>query len=146
MARETLEPGLTTLQRLQKFAEHVGEDGEISVHWTGKEWMFASTFGREAPDSPMAGGAAYGADDEVTNAIEEALKDVRFGPDTPPGGAKAKPWTEVVMLLDEHIRSWHKRRMEETDAGFAGTLLQGETALQLFRQVVIGNTLELPHA
>lgn len=45
---------------------------------TGKPrtmYLISAEFGREAPDSPMAGGAIYGASDDLDAALNEALKD-----------------------------------------------------------------------
>lgn len=41
------------------------------------EWYVAMEFGREAEDSPMVGGAAYGHGTTLEAALNEALKDVR---------------------------------------------------------------------
>lgn len=40
------------------------------------DWIAASEFGREAPDSPMAGGAAYGAGDTADEALVQLAKDL----------------------------------------------------------------------
>lgn len=69
-----------TLERLQAFAtQDVADEGVVSLQWLGskKGWMFAAEWGREAADSPMAGAATYGNDDEVTACIEQGLQDVR---------------------------------------------------------------------
>jgi hypothetical protein len=39
-------------------------------------WVVGSTFGREAEDSPMAGGAIYGAGAMLRDALDEALADL----------------------------------------------------------------------
>lgn len=39
------------------------------------EWMAGFTFGQEAPDSDMAGGAAYGMGETATDALRQALND-----------------------------------------------------------------------
>lgn len=44
------------------------------------EWSVMANFGREAPDSPMVGGSALGADSSLSKAIEQALADVRINP------------------------------------------------------------------
>lgn len=41
------------------------------------EWSIHMEFGREAEDSPMAGGAAYGMGDTLEEALNQALKDLR---------------------------------------------------------------------
>lgn len=39
-------------------------------------WIIGSEFGREAEDSPMAGGATYGAAMELSEALDQALADL----------------------------------------------------------------------
>jgi hypothetical protein len=41
-------------------------------------WVVGSTFGREAEDSPMAGGAVYGAAADLGEALDQALADLGF--------------------------------------------------------------------
>lgn len=41
------------------------------------EWIVAIEFGREADDSPMAGGAAYGAGSTMAEALDSAAKELR---------------------------------------------------------------------
>jgi hypothetical protein len=40
-----------------------------------EEWVVALEWGREAPDSPMAGAAAYGMDSVAAAAVEQALRE-----------------------------------------------------------------------
>ncbi len=61
---------------IQAAARYLAKQGEgtmlLSLDEKG-EWSCALTFGREAPDSPMAGGAAYGFGPTVDDALVEAL-------------------------------------------------------------------------
>lgn len=69
--------GLT--RTLDAWAKYV--DASVSIARTDEgEWLVMMNFGREAPDSPMAGGSALGADDSLTKAIEQALSDARVNP------------------------------------------------------------------
>lgn len=71
---------MNTLQRLQRFAER--ERAPVVIHHKpGEGWSLMSEFGQEAPDSPMAGGAIYGMDEDVTTCIEQGLADAGYGPD-----------------------------------------------------------------
>jgi hypothetical protein len=38
-------------------------------------WLVSSEYGEEAEDSPMAGAAIYGHDDDLDTALDQALKD-----------------------------------------------------------------------
>lgn len=67
-----------TLQRLQAFAESIGKDGDLGLIWRGDEWLASAEFGREAPDSPMVGGAAYGNEPTAVATIEQMLADTHF--------------------------------------------------------------------
>lgn len=40
-----------------------------------KEWVVSAEFGKEADDSPMAGGAAYGLDADLRVAVEAVAAD-----------------------------------------------------------------------
>jgi hypothetical protein len=42
---------------------------------TGREWVVGIHMGREAPDSDMVGGAAYGVAEKLTDALEQALSE-----------------------------------------------------------------------
>lgn len=70
-----------TLDRLQQFAEREVGEGAIAIGFEpGKGWVFSAEWGREAPDSPMAGAATYGADDlSVRACIEQGLGDAGYG-------------------------------------------------------------------
>lgn len=46
------------------------------VHDKAGDWSVSAQFGREAPDSPMAGGALYGYGSTPQDAIQEALNDL----------------------------------------------------------------------
>lgn len=41
----------------------------------GLEWYLHAEFGKEAEDSPMAGGAAYGVDPDLRVALEQVASD-----------------------------------------------------------------------
>lgn len=41
-------------------------------------WMVSVTFGHEAPDSPMAGGASYGHGITLTEALNEIREELRL--------------------------------------------------------------------
>ena len=43
-------------------------------------WMVGMEWGQEAPDSPMVGAAAYGLDENLDIAVEQALADARVYP------------------------------------------------------------------
>lgn len=71
---------MDTLDRLQQFAEREVTDGAIAISFeAGKGWMLMAEYGREAPDSPMAGAATYGMDDDVRACIEQGLDDAGYG-------------------------------------------------------------------
>lgn len=54
---------------------HLVISREIRHHEAG-DWAIACEFGREAPDSPMSGGAAYGIDPDLETALAQALDDL----------------------------------------------------------------------
>lgn len=61
----------TLLQHAQKnkpFLIGLGHDED--------EWSISYEFGREAPDSPMVGGAAYGVDQDFEVAMRQVLDDL----------------------------------------------------------------------
>jgi hypothetical protein len=41
----------------------------------GRDWVVGIEMGREAPDSDMVGGAAYGVAGKLTDALEQALSE-----------------------------------------------------------------------
>lgn len=136
----------STLDRLQAFAESVGADGDITIQWTShQDWMVAAHWGHEAPDSPMAGAAAYGSASNVTASIEQALTDARFGPDVA-ATPKLKSPDDLMVVLDQHIRSAAQNRVNanEFTPGDVINWLAREAALQTFREAITGDTLELP--
>lgn len=69
--------------RLRRFIESqteitIGIGKSPAKDDTGKPrtlYVFSAEFGREAPDSPMAGGAVYGASDTLDAALHEALEE-----------------------------------------------------------------------
>jgi hypothetical protein len=60
---------------ITKLLEPEGGAFGLSYNSETKEWMAALEWGREAPDSPMAGAAAYGLAESPAVAVETALKD-----------------------------------------------------------------------
>lgn len=50
----------------------------LALHDDG-QWMAATEFGREAPDSPMAGGASYGMGPTAHAAVDMVLAETRWG-------------------------------------------------------------------
>jgi hypothetical protein len=49
------------------------ETGNFLLAFNGVDWVAGIEFGREAVDSPMAGGAAYGLGATAEEAISSAL-------------------------------------------------------------------------
>jgi hypothetical protein len=73
-------PGTGLTDTLAEWAKRAEADVSILYDPVRGEWAVMANFGREAPDSPMAAGSALGADDSLTKAIEQALRDVRINP------------------------------------------------------------------
>jgi hypothetical protein len=48
----------------------------ISTRGTGNEWVVGYTFGKEAEDSDMAGGAAYGMGPDLDSAVTQVAEQV----------------------------------------------------------------------
>ena len=63
------------LEALVKF-----DGGDLTIAYSPDDetspWLVGSTFGQEAEDSPMAGGAVYGAAVELGDALDQALSDL----------------------------------------------------------------------
>lgn len=53
---------------------HVKDHGPVVITHTGDRFVIASEWGEEAPDSPMAGAAAYGAHAELYEALIQFLQ------------------------------------------------------------------------
>jgi hypothetical protein len=70
--------GLTGTEALRLIVDHAEdqEQATLGLVLQNGEWSAAYTFGREAPDSPMAGGAAYGMGETVGDALRGILEDV----------------------------------------------------------------------
>lgn len=72
---------LSTALIMERLAKHVEQAGGgvfgMALRENGK-WVVSAEFGREAPDSPMAGGAAYGLDKDLRRALETAAHDCRI--------------------------------------------------------------------
>lgn len=68
----------TTGELLERLAKYVSDQGSGSIalgpDQNNEEWSISVVFGREAPDSPMAGGAAHGIG-TLEEAVEQAAKD-----------------------------------------------------------------------
>ena len=61
MSRKVREDGVTALEYiLEHMAKQKGEGGLVITAHSEDEYTIGYEFGSEAPDSPMAGGAAYG--------------------------------------------------------------------------------------
>jgi len=73
---------LSTAQIMERLAKHVEQAGggvfAMVLKQGGGEWVVSAEFGQEAPDSPMAGGAAYGLDGDLRRALETAAHDCRI--------------------------------------------------------------------
>lgn len=64
------EPLRNIITALETFAKERG--GDLAIGYANGEWSVALTWGREAPDSPMAGAQAIGSD----MVLEAALRQV----------------------------------------------------------------------
>lgn len=62
------------------------------------DWAIELIWGSEAPDSPMAGAAAYGTGSEPASAIEEALAEAGIEPSSKP---KKIGLADLLELLDD---------------------------------------------
>lgn len=74
-------------QALEGIVKTLSEDGGAFglTYRTGVKpgdapWMAALEWGREAPDSPMAGAAAYGLGESASEAIDKMLDDAGVTP------------------------------------------------------------------
>lgn len=55
-------------------AELAEQEGVMTLAYVPRHgWTVSLVFGREAPDSPMAGGAAYGTGDTLMAALQKAV-------------------------------------------------------------------------
>lgn len=68
----TVAPAVDQLARLAAFAQDP-RFGVALVRAPSGDWSAALEWGREAPDSPMVGAAAYGLGDTVEDALRAAL-------------------------------------------------------------------------
>jgi hypothetical protein len=48
----------------------------ISTRGTGEDWVVGYHFGKEADDSPMAGGAAYGMGPDLDSTVVQVAEQV----------------------------------------------------------------------
>lgn len=71
-----------TLEKLAKVIDKAEElDGNVALTRQGYgdgEWSIGIVFGEEAPDSPMAGGASYGAGDDLNSCLDGPMKDFKL--------------------------------------------------------------------
>lgn len=76
--------GTGLAQTVEDWARRADASVAIGRSEEGGEWVVMMNFGNESPDSlapsPMVGGSALGADDSLTKALEQALRDVRINP------------------------------------------------------------------
>lgn len=69
---------LSTARIMEALAGHVESAGEGIVAFAyrpGKGWVVQTEFGKEAEDSPMVGGAAYGTGEHLREALLPAARD-----------------------------------------------------------------------
>lgn len=65
------------LERVKRFLEYEG--ATLGLHRSsGGEYVVSGVFGKEAEDSPMAGGAIHGVADTLEQALDGALKETRL--------------------------------------------------------------------
>ena len=71
----------TIAEQLGKIVDYGKEQGEFSLtvalDATG-DYSSALIFGREAPDSPMAGGASYGYGKSIPEALSQIIDECRI--------------------------------------------------------------------
>jgi hypothetical protein len=58
---------------LAGLAEHVRDNGPVVISHDGTNFIVASEWGQEAPDSPMAAAAAYGCDEDLATALAQVV-------------------------------------------------------------------------
>lgn len=68
-----------TKNTLQVLFRHIEQnEGRLVISQTSKgEWVIGYEFGKEAEDSDMAGGAAYGIGPSLTMALNQTVQDLR---------------------------------------------------------------------
>lgn len=67
----------TAQQTLDKLAQHLKEFGTVVLNYdTDRQWFSAGSLSREteAPDSPMAAGAAYGLHEDFRQCLERLME------------------------------------------------------------------------
>lgn len=69
------------LTQLLEFVKHQEDGGQVTAAWDGAEWTLAVTWGKEAPDSDMAGAAAYGIAPTLQEAADKARREIEGAPD-----------------------------------------------------------------
>lgn len=71
-----------TKEKLAKVMDKADElDANVSLTRSGygdEEWSIGIVFGEEAPGSPMAGGASYGAGDDLSSCLDGPIKDFKL--------------------------------------------------------------------
>lgn len=70
-----IRPSGRMLEDVVKLLEPEGGSFGLSYNPEREEWMAAIEWGREVPDSPMVGAAAYGIDAVPAAAVETALRE-----------------------------------------------------------------------
>lgn len=99
----------------EQLAAYVTENGGGSIATgldeSGKEWMVSVIFGREAPDSPMAGGAAHGVG-VLDEALFQAASECGLAK-----GTELRPTVEQELHeAKNHVESLLRRdQVSETD-------------------------------
>lgn len=84
------EPVRNILTALETFAKE--RDGDLAIGYGKGEWSVALTWGREAPDSPMAGAQALGS----AAVLEDALLQVAQQAHVELGIGSTTTWEELL--------------------------------------------------
>jgi hypothetical protein len=103
---------------LQRLQQHLRQNGPIVMshvagHSSGDHFAVGSEWGQEAPDSPMAGGAAYGVGETLEEALNQLLSDL--GPAPAEHIACPRPW--IVNCQQANEGSYCKRLCLEAMQG-----------------------------
>lgn len=112
---------------LQRLEQHLRMNGPIVMsHVVRGHSHFAvgSEWGQEAPDSPMAGGAAYGVGDTLEEALNQLLGDL--GPAPAEHIACPRPW--IVNCQHASEGTYCKRQcLEELHADIDKRVASAQT-------------------
>ena len=75
--------GEMTLEKLAAIIGHAERQGPYRFGFgyddDQKAFFVGYEFGKEAPDSPMFGGASYGSGETLDQALDEVIKECRIG-------------------------------------------------------------------